>query len=232
VFWKKKPNTGDSPSNPREFKPEHKTHQTTKHQTKHQTKHKTEDQSVQPNEQPLDDREMPRPEDVHDISDGLDVDQLVARIGELEMAVDNERNKGLRLMADFQNYQNRSFKNEIAAKQQGIATVVQNLVPVMDHFDMALKQTATTSAGEQVLEGVKVIREELLKVLQQHGVRLINPAINDEFMPGKHEALMLRAAEGVEPGNIVEVFQPGYALMMPNADDRVLRAAKVVVAPN
>jgi molecular chaperone GrpE (heat shock protein) len=43
---------------------------------------------------------------------------------------------------------------------------------------------------------------------------------------------MLRAAEGVEPGNIVEVFQPGYALMMPNADDRVLRAAKVVVAPS
>ncbi|HLP83187.1 MAG TPA: nucleotide exchange factor GrpE [Phycisphaerales bacterium] len=186
---------------------------------------------MQPNEQPLDDREMPRPEDVHDISDGFDVDQLVARVSELEQAVDSERNKGLRLMADFQNYQQRAYRNEIAAKQQGIATVVQSLVPVLDHFDMALKQTATTPGAEQVMEGVKVIREEVLKVLLQHGVKLINPAVNEEFTPGRHEALMLRAAEGVSPNCIVEVFQPGYALAMPNAEDRVIRAAKVVVAP-
>ncbi len=212
MFWKKKPSSGDS----------HKS----------ENERKTEDRSVQHNEQPLDDREMPRPEDVHDISDGFDIDQLVARVSELEQAVDSERNKGLRLMADFQNYQQRAYRNETAAKQQGIATVVQSLVPVLDHFDMAMKQTATTPGAEQVMEGVKVIREELLKVLQQHGVKLINPAVNEEFTPGRHEALMLRAAAGVSPNCIVEVFQPGYALAMPNAEDRVIRAAKVVVAPS
>lgn len=212
MFWKKKPSSGESRQTANE--------------------RKTEDRSVQQNEQPLDDREMPRPEDIHDVSDGFDVDQLVARVSELEQAVESERSKGLRLMADFQNYQQRAYRNEIAAKQQGIASVVQSLVPVLDHFDMALKQTATTAGAEQVIEGVKVIREEVLKVLQQHGVKLIHPAVNDEFMPGRHEALMLRAADGVAPNCIVEVFQPGYALAMPNAEDRVIRAAKVVVAPN
>jgi molecular chaperone GrpE len=212
VFWKKKPSSASARGDAGE--------------------HKIEDASVQHNDKPLDDSELPRPEDVHDISDGLDVDQLVARVSELEQAVDNERNKGLRLMADFQNYQRRAFLNEGLAKQQGIAAVVQSVVPVMDHFDMALKQTATTAGAEQVIEGVRVIREELLKALQQHGVRIISPGVNDDFTPGRHEALMQRAADGVQPGQIVEVFQPGYALTLPTGEERVLRAAKVVVAPN
>ena len=64
-------------------------------------------------------------------------------------------------------------------------------------------------------------------IQQTHQVTTIRPEPNDEFTPGRHEALAQMPREGVKPGRVVEVYQPGYAL-----GDRVLRAAKVIVAPS
>jgi molecular chaperone GrpE len=65
-----------------------------------------------------------------------------------------------------------------------------------------------------------------VRVLELHGVALINPKPNDEFDPNRHSAIMQQAAEGVEPGRVSATYQPGYAL-----GDRVIRSAKVAVAP-
>lgn len=154
-------------------------------------------------------------------------------IAKLEAELDEARSRSLRIMADFQNYQRRSFVNEQNARTEGAAKVVSGVVGVMDHFDLALTQDPDKASAEQIIAGVKVIREELLKVLHQHGVSIIRPEPNDEFTPGRHEAIMQQKAEGIQPGGVVAVFQPGYAIAAPGSPtgERVLRPAKVSVAP-
>lgn len=155
-----------------------------------------------------------------------------AKIAQLTAELDEAKAKALRLMADFNNYQRRALQNEQTARRAGVAAVVVGVVPVLDHFDIAFSHVPSGGCGAEgsaatFMEGVKVIREELLKVLATHGVTLLNPRPNDEFEPGKHEAVMQRPQEGIEPGRIVQTFQPGYLL----GADWVVRPAKVVVAP-
>lgn len=140
----------------------------------------------------------------------------------------------LRAMADFQNYQKRSLMNESIAKASGVAGVVTGVVTVLDHFDLALQQDITKVTAEQLIGGVKVIREELIRVLQLHGVGIVNPKPGDDFVPGIHEAIMQQHAEGIAPGKVVATFQAGYTLAggAAGGGERVLRPAKVSVAPS
>jgi molecular chaperone GrpE len=166
------------------------------------------------------------------VSTGAEIQE---RIGQLEAELADAQGRALRVMADFQNYQRRALQNEIVARQQGLGALAMSVVGVIDHFDHALNQTVQNAEAKQVQAGLRVIRDELLKALQQHGVSLINPAPNEDFVPGRHEAIMQQKAQGVEPGRVVATFQAGYGLAGPPGSaagsERVLRPAKVSVAP-
>ena len=153
-------------------------------------------------------------------------DEVDAKLAELEAKLAEAEAARLRALADFQNYQRRALSNEQEAKVQGRTAVVQSLLTLLDHFDIALSQDHSKATAEQIVGGVKMIREEFIRVLQSHGVGLINPARGDEFTPGRHEAIMQQAADGVESGRVVSTFQMGYTL-----GERVVRPAKVAVAP-
>jgi molecular chaperone GrpE len=173
---------------------------------------------------PIDDVEGVEPgggEPVESVGDEPE-QSLAALRNELEDMSDRLR----RTMADFQNYQRRALQNEQEARRQGVSAVVMSVVPVLDHFDLALNQKAEGSAAG-ILEGVKVIRSELIRALERQGVKVISPATNDVFDPTRHEAIMQQPAEGVEPGHISATFQPGFEL-----GDRVIRSAKVAVSPS
>lgn len=146
---------------------------------------------------------------------------------------DEAQSRYLRSLADYQNYQRRALQNENVARAEGTSRVVKDVANVIDHFDLALGQDLAKlgPGAQQVLSGLRVIREELMKVLLAHGVGLIQPAPNDEFMPGRHEAIMQRAEPGIKPGHIAATFQPGYTLTTAGVE-RVLRPAKVSVAPS
>jgi molecular chaperone GrpE len=160
--------------------------------------------------------------------------ELQAKVTKLEQDLAEANSRALRAMADFQNYQKRSLMNESIAKASGVAGVVTGVVTVLDHFDLALQQDATKVTAEQLIGGVKVIREELLRVLQLHGVGIVNPRPGDDFVPGIHEAIMQQQAEGIAPGKVVATFQAGYTLAggAAGGGERVLRPAKVSVAPS
>ncbi len=132
-----------------------------------------------------------------------------------------------RALADFQNYQRRALQNEHEAKKQGTTSVLMSVLPVLDHFDLALTQQASDEASKKILHGVQVIRAELLRVLENHGVTVLNPKPDDEFDPNRHSAITQQTVEGVRPGHVSATFQPGYAM-----GDRVIRSAKVAVAPS
>jgi molecular chaperone GrpE len=155
-------------------------------------------------------------------SAGAATDELLAN---LRNELDDMSDRLKRTMADFQNYQRRALQNEQEARRQGASAVVMSVVPVLDHFDLALNQKAEGPAVG-ILEGVKVIKAELIRALERQGVKVISPAPNDVFDPTRHEAIMQQPAEGVEPGHISATFQPGFEL-----NDRMIRSAKVAVAP-
>lgn len=151
---------------------------------------------------------------------------LLRRIEAVEAERDEARSQALRSLADFQNFQRRAIQNEIEAKRQGVTSVLHSVLPVLDHFDLALTQATPDDASRRIMDGVRVIRQELVRALETHGVVLINPQPDDEFDPNRHSAIMQQAAEGVQSGHVSACFQPGYAL-----GDRVIRSAKVAVAP-
>jgi molecular chaperone GrpE len=133
-----------------------------------------------------------------------------------------------RALADFRNFQRRSLENEIRAVDRGKTDVVRSLLSVIDQFDMALEQRPDQVTVEQLLMGVEMIRDELMRALGDHAVRMIRPQRGDEFDPNSHEALLREVVEDVAGDHIVQVMQSGYAL-----GDVVLRPAKVTLAePN
>lgn len=136
-----------------------------------------------------------------------------------------------RVLADFSNYQRRALSNEQVAKTDGVSKVSSDVVQVVDHFDLALGQDLSKATPQSLMDGMKIIRDELLRVLARYGVSVIAPKPNDPFQPGRHEAITQQTAEGVEPGNVVATFQSGYAVATASGTDRVIRPAKVSVAP-
>lgn len=159
--------------------------------------------------------------------DAARVEELQAELEKVITEREEAKSAYLRSLADFQNYQRRSLENEREAKRQGATSLLLSVVPVIDHFDFALTHNPENMTAAQAVEGVKVIREELLRILGQHGVSVVNPAPNDELDPNRHHAVLHQPAEGVEPGRISRTLQVGYML-----GDRVIRPANVAIAPD
>lgn len=154
------------------------------------------------------------------------IDQITAERDEAIMSWKQSQSDYQRALADYQNFQRRAAQNETEAHRQGVTSVLGSILPVLDHFDLALTQKPGDEASTKILEGVRVIRSELIRALENHGITLLNPQPNDEFDPNKHSAITQLAAEGVKPGRVSMTMQPGYML-----GDRVIRSAKVGVAP-
>ena len=131
-----------------------------------------------------------------------------------------------RALADFRNFQRRSLENERKAIAGGARGVILALLPVLDHFDLALNIDPEKATVQTLLNGVRIVRDEITKALQLQGVEIIDPQPGDEFNPNEHEAILRQAEEGIAPNGIVRVMQPGYRL-----GDMVLRPAKVAIAP-
>ncbi len=130
-----------------------------------------------------------------------------------------------RALADLVNFQRRAEANEHRAVQTGAARVVRSILAVLDHFDLALDQDPEQLSVEQLIGGVRIVHDDLLKALQSQGVERIEPLIGDEFDPNRHEAVMRQPSDEAAPNTIVSVLSPGYTM-----GDLVLRPAKVAVA--
>ena len=164
----------------------------------------------------------PEPQDAQEEA-SLEPDEVIA---ELQAQRDEFNAKYLHALADLQNFRKRAAQNEQEARQWGARSVVQSILTVMDHFDLALAQDPQTTNAQQILSGVEVVRDELLMALKSQRVDVISPKPNDIFDPNLHEAVMYQPQEGISPGHIVAMLQLGYTLA-----DRVVRPAKVSLAP-
>ncbi len=130
-----------------------------------------------------------------------------------------------RLQADFDNFRKRMLRDQTAHLERATAGLIEQLLPVLDTFELALLNTAGPNAGtdsERLRKGVELVYSELLGVLEKAGLERIE-AKGKPFDPEVHEAVMSIEDDG-EPG-VRDVVRTGYRLK-----GRVLRPAMVKVA--
>jgi len=154
-------------------------------------------------------------------------EDIATLIHQLEAQRDEAIEGKLRALADFRNYQRRADESEKRALQSGAVWVVRSILPVLDHFDLALSQKPEQMTVPQLLQAVKIVRDEFNKALVAQGVERIEPVPGEPFDPHQHEAVMRQPAPGAEPNSIVMTMQSGFTM-----GDLVLRPAKVSVAPS
>jgi len=131
-----------------------------------------------------------------------------------------------RVSADYQNYIRRSQAESTRSAELARGDIARMFIPVLDHFDNALGKEPESDEAKALFAGVKIVRDELLKTLNQLGVERIEVNVGDPFDPAIHEAMMRQPAEGIQPNHVSMFMQPGY-----KHGERTLRPAKVAVAP-
>jgi molecular chaperone GrpE len=134
----------------------------------------------------------------------------------------------LRTTADFENFKKRAARERIETAQSAAAALIQKLLPVLDHFEMAqaAAQTAQVPQGgiESLQAGVGMIQQQLNTVLAETGVEEIDAA-GKPFDPALHEAVSQMESSEVPEGHVVQQLRKGYKLK-----ERLLRPATVIVA--
>ncbi len=126
-----------------------------------------------------------------------------------------------RVAADFENFRKRSERDLLDNAVRASQRVVENLLPVLDSFDLAVAQAQTTDEEASFLKGVLGTRQQLMDTLAKEGLEPI-PSVGELFDPEVHEAA--RVVEDAEPLVVVAEMRRGYRL-----GGRVIRAALVVV---
>jgi molecular chaperone GrpE len=136
------------------------------------------------------------------------------------------RDKYVRLLADFDNFRRRAHKDRQDVIQYGHENLVKDLLSTVDNLDRAIEHAHRNDGGDlaSLLQGVELVQRELYAVLAQHEVRAID-AEGSEFDPALHEAMAHVQDDSAAPNTVIEVLQRGYQLR-----DRLLRPARVVVA--
>ncbi len=132
----------------------------------------------------------------------------------------------LRTAADLENFKKRAARERIEAAQAAASALIQKLLPVLDHFEMA--QTATQTVQDDKLAslqaGLAMIQQQLKNTLAESGLEEID-ASGKPFDPTWHEAVSQQETADVPEGHVVQQLRKGYKLR-----DRLLRPATVIVA--
>ena len=143
---------------------------------------------------------------------------------QLQEDLAKEKDKFLRLFAEFENYKKRTAKERIDLFRTANQEVLQALLPVLDDFDRAMVQIAK-SEDELLLKGVELIHDKLKTTLVSKGLEQVEVKAGDDFNADFAEAITQIPAPSDElKGKIVDVVEKGYKL-----GDKIIRFPKVVI---
>jgi molecular chaperone GrpE len=136
----------------------------------------------------------------------------------------------LRTLAEMENLRRRTEREVADARAYGVTSFARDILAVADNMDRAMKalddeiREKADAGVKALLDGVELTERELLKVLEKHGVKKIEPK-GQKFDPNLHQAMFELPDSSVPAGTIVQVMQPGYTIA-----ERVLRPALVGIA--
>lgn len=135
-----------------------------------------------------------------------------------------EKDKFMRLFAEFENYKKRTNKERIELFKTAGQDVIQSLLPVLDDFDRAYAEISKTEEKD-LLKGVELIKNKLNNTLKTKGLEPVELNAGDDFNADIHEAItQIPAPTDDLKGKIVDVVEKGYKL-----GEKVIRFPKVVI---
>ena len=163
-------------------------------------------------------------EDVQDSAAPTEEEKLAQELEEANKVIEEQKDKYLRLSAEFDNYRKRTMKEKAELILNGAEKTISSILPIVDDFERALKHMETATDVAAVKEGVELIYNKFMSVLGQDGVKVIETKekpLDTDF----HEAIaVIPAPDKSLKGKILDCVQTGYTL-----NDKVIRHAKVVV---
>ena len=144
---------------------------------------------------------------------------------QLQADYDELSDRFIRTQAEMQNLQRRHKRDKEATLKFRAQSLAKDIIPAIDNLERALQTEVDTTSAENFKKGVQMVLDSLQAALKQNNIEQVE-AIGKPFDPTVHEAVaQIPASDGQESGEVIEVLEKGYTL-----HDRVLRAAKVVVA--
>ena len=174
---------------------------------------------IQPEEMSMDMNADENIAGTHHLHDEMTEDSALDK---LEAEIQEQKDKYLRLYAEFDNYKRRTSKERLELVQTAGKEVIQSLLEVMDDADRAEKQLNHTDDLKQIREGINLVFHKLSSTLQNRGLKEMQ-SIGTPFNPDIHEAITEIPMPGNE-GKVVDQVEKGYFL-----NDKIIRFAKVVV---
>jgi molecular chaperone GrpE len=151
-------------------------------------------------------------------------EELQNAISKLQSELNEQKDKYLRLVAEFDNFKRRTAKERIELMQTAGKDILVSLLEVMDDCDRAEKQLQSSEDIKQIKEGISLVFGKLRNTLQSKGVKAMQ-SLQEDFDVEKHEAITeIPAPTEALKGKILDEVQKGYYL-----NDKLIRFAKVVV---
>ena len=149
---------------------------------------------------------------------------LAKQLEEANATIEDQKDKYLRLSAEFDNYRKRTMKEKAELILNGGEKSISSILPIVDDFERALKNMETATDVAAVKEGVELIYNKFMTVLGHNGVKVIETK-EQPLDTDYHEAIaVIPAPDEALKGKILDCVQTGYML-----NDKVIRHAKVVV---
>ena len=176
------------------------------------------DTENQEKEEVLEETETAQPEHQEELENAASELDEIEGSDELEA----EKDRYIRLLADYENFRRRTEKEKLALFGDATAKCIELLLPVIDNFERAIDAPCS---DEEYHKGMSMILEQLRGLLEKQGVTAVIP-LGEAFDPNIHQAIKREEATEEFPENTVcEVFQKGYML-----NERLIRPAMVAVA--
>lgn len=151
-------------------------------------------------------------------------EEAISEVDQLKLDVEEQKQKFIRLYAEFDNFKRRNAKERVELIQTAGRDVIQSMLEVMDDCDRAEKQLQTSEDLQQIRQGIQLVFTKLRNTLQAKGVKEMK-SIGEEFNPDIHEAITeIPVNDPSMVGKVVDEVEKGYTL-----NDKIIRYSKVVV---
>ncbi|CAZ96970.1 nucleotide exchange factor GrpE [Zobellia galactanivorans] len=175
-------------------------------------------------EEVVDQEEQTEVESANDIEQEEDMQEELSVEEQLREDLAKEKDKFLRLFAEFENFKRRTSKERMDLFKTAGQEIIISLLPVLDDFERALKEMAK-SEDKEMFKGVELIRVKFRETLKSKGLEEVHAEVGDAFDAEIHEAItQIPAPNKKLKGKIVDVVEKGFKL-----GDRIIRHPKVVV---
>jgi len=147
-----------------------------------------------------------------------------AQVEQLRAEARDNRDRMLRLAADFENFKKRNERERQEYMRFANERLLREFLPVVDNMSRAVDAARKSGDSVAIVAGIDIVLQEMVKLLKKYGVEPV-PAMGLAFNPAYHEALQQVESEEAPPGTVVAEIQRGYTL-----NGRVLRPSMVAVA--